>query len=161
MVNIIKKDKHNDSTNPLVQRPFPSTSMHFSTYKAALLTSHPPTNTIPDRKRPIQLNNRLVTISLSSPSPNFNPYSQKISANYPPSPNPKFFTNYPESPSLNRKLSNNTTSIVSININTTTDSTTENQSPWKEDLTKLVQDNNKKIEQKLEKSNDETQKTTK
>ena len=96
-------------------RQAPSSSTHFSTYATALLTSHPSTYTIPDRKRPSQLNNRPVTISFSSPSPTFNPYSQQFSAGYPPIPNQKFFTNYPESPNLKRKLSNDTTSIVSLN----------------------------------------------
>ena len=96
-------------------RQAPSTSTHFSTYAAALLTSHPSTNKIPDRKRQSQLNNRPVTISFSSPSPTFNPYSQQFSAGYPPTPNQKFSTNYQESPNLKRKLSNDTTSIVSFN----------------------------------------------
>ena len=142
-------------------RQAPSTSTHFSTYVVALLTSRPSTNTIPDRKRPSQLNNRPVTISLSSPSPTFNPYSQQFSAGYPPTPNQKFATNYPESPNLKRKLSNDTTSIVSLNTHTTTESTTETQSTRKEDLTKLVQENNLKMEKKLENSNEETQKTIK
>ena len=156
-----KNTNKNGSTQPPGHRQAPSTSTHFSTYAAALLTSHPSTNIIPDRKRPSQLNNRPVTISFSSPSPTFNPYSQQFSTGYPPTPNQQFNKNYHESPNLKRKLSNDTTSIVSLNTHTTTESTTETQSTWKEDLTKLVQDNNSKMEKKLEKSNEETQKTIK
>ena len=101
-------------------RQVPSTSTYLSTYEEALLTSRPSTNIIPDRKRLSQLNNRPVTISFSYPSPIFNPYSQQFSTGYPPTPKQKFSTNYQESPNLKRKLSNNTTSIISLNTHTTT-----------------------------------------
>ena len=120
--NFIKKTGNIGSIKSPSQRQSPSTQTHFSTCTVSLFTSHPSTNAIPDRKRSSQLNNRPVTISFSSPSPTILNSFLRATHHLPT----KIFLRTIQNLLIeNEKLSNDTTSIVSLNTHTKTESTTE------------------------------------